>query len=433
MTLLDRMALMNTQQNIKPPSESLEDFFKRSVATLANPALSMARGEQATPQDVIQAITGQQTRSWTDVTSETFPKIAEVWPAPGFQDPSSARFWGGLLDMIADPSNIAGMGMMGRMKKVSKEAPKFIGGILDSMPAPTIRDKFGLYLGKDAKRYLSNVNINRNKICIHPNQKTGLSIDFSTSCPARESGIGACPYCYVEHPRTGEMIKVPQVMGGKKIVDNPYRGEIASMPDDLIHELNLDGGIRMFSFGDYRAVTDYGNVAAALQDAEQKGLMIKAITKRPDFVKTWGDHPNLRINISTDLLPREMSNAPTIDEAVNLAGGRENIIDVVTLYHGPTNFNADGVRTDKLFKIVKAQNPELVKRVGEKKLKAELDTWENMPPMSKYGKDLQQRSSKVCCGGGKCSRDKTKCGFGVGSIIAGVYVPIWFDGVSDEQ
>jgi len=43
MTLLDRMALMNTQQNIKPPSESLEDFFKRSVATLANPSLSMAR------------------------------------------------------------------------------------------------------------------------------------------------------------------------------------------------------------------------------------------------------------------------------------------------------------------------------------------------------------------------------------------------------
>ena len=232
--------------------------------------------------------------------------------------------------------------------------------------------------------------------------------------------------------------------GGNKKIDpfgsRPYQGEVMSWPDDLIKELNRDGGIRMFSFGDYRPQYDFESVAKLLSDAQQRGLNIKAITKQPEFVKTFGNHPNLRINISIDNVPREISvNAPTMAEALELKGGRENIkiravalnpeeavkfgkdpnVDVVTLYHGLTNFSK-GVRHDKLFKIVKEQNPEMVKRLGEENVRNYLDTWKSMPPAGKIHKEIEGMfKNKVCCTGGKCSKDPTKCGFQTGAILLG--------------
>jgi hypothetical protein len=181
-------------------------------------------------------------------------------------------------------------------------------------------------------------------------------------------------------------------------------------------------------------------MAKVLEDASIKGLYIKAITKQKELVTRFGDHPNIRINISTDNLPRSISNAPTVQEALKWKGGRENVkiravalsekeaeafaknpnVDVLTLYHGYTG--------DRLFQIIKEQNPQIIEKFGgEEKLRRYLDRWENMPPKSKAFKRLSQKyGHKMCCVGGRCSLDPTKCGLGLGMLILGVHLPDLF-------
>jgi len=321
----------------------------------------------------------------------------------------------------------------------------------------TTRHSWREALSPESQQYVRGVEKNQGKQAIHFNKKTGLSVDFSTSCPKRHSGFGACPYCYVDNDRVAKDLKIG-IMTGKPVTDNPYTDEIMKMPADLIWELNKDGGLRMFSFGDFRPGIDDKSVIGLLNDAQARDLHIRAITKQKEFIERFGDHPNLRINISTDpYLPREMSNAPTVQEALQWAGNRGNIkiravalnekqaeklatdsnIDVVTMYHGFTNFDGKtGVRHDKLWKIVSTQNPDLVKKVGAKRLKAELDTWENMGANSKKFRRVDQKyKGRLCCGGGKCSRDSTKCGFGLGSLgalIMGVHLPMLTEGDDED-
>lgn len=323
------------------------------------------------------------------------------------------------------------------IKSIGLHPNQFIGNIKAERVA---RLRFGEKLSQESNAYLRWVEKSRNKSAIHPNNKTAISMDFSTSCPSRASGLGPCPYCYVEEARTAKEMGIG-FMHGKMVTETPYRREILAMPDDLVSELNRDGGLRMFSFGDYRTGVDDVSVGKVLEDASQKGLMIKAITKQKGFVERFGDHPNLRINISVDNLPREMSNSPTVEEATEWAAGRENIkirvvalneteaekfgkdprVDVITLYHGYTG--------DNLFKIIKAQNPALVKRVGAKKLRAMTNKWQNMPPRSQAFKRIAKKyGHKLCCQGGKCSIDPTKCGFGVSAtLILGVHLPEMFE------
>jgi hypothetical protein len=306
-----------------------------------------------------------------------------------------------------------------------------------------VRQGFGLNLSPQSRGFVSYVERNRNLIAIHPNQKTGMSLDFSTSCPKRSAGLGACPYCYVEEARTAKKLGLG-FMHGKAVTETPYRREILDMPSDLVRELNRDGGLRTFSFGDFRPGIDDEPMAKVLEDASIKGLYIKAITKQKELLTRFGDHPNIRINISTDNLPRSISNAPTVEEALKWRGGRKNVkiravalnereaeafaknpnVDVLTLYHGYTG--------DKLFQIIKEQNPQIIDKFGgEEKLRRYLDTWQNMPTKSKAYKRLREKyGNKMCCIGGKCVTDPTKCGLGLGMLILGVHLPEFFD---DEQ
>jgi hypothetical protein len=284
------------------------------------------------------------------------------------------------------------------------------------------------------------------------NQKTGLSIDFCTDCAARHVK-GPCPYCYVDALRTAGMGTDLKIIPahGPKIGEYPLTEEIRNMPDELVDILNRDGGLRMFSLGDYRPKIDEKNVQRALEQAHEKSLYIKAITKVPEFVRKFGDDPLMRINVSVDNLPRWMSNAPTIDEADALKAGRENIavrsvalneaeawenaadprINIVTLYHGPTNFDKQsGKRTNNLFKIISRQNPGILRRMGKEKLVKWTDTWKNMGHRSDEFKRLAEAyPHKVCCQGGSCPQDTAKCGFrklaiGLGmGLLAGVHLP----------
>jgi hypothetical protein len=291
----------------------------------------------------------------------------------------------------------------------------------------------------EAKEYMRGLEMNRNKSAIHPNSKTGISMDFSTDCPER---LAPCPYCYVEHGRNAE--KLFNMKGNNKvIVETPYRREILAMPREMVERANGQGGMRAHSFSDYRPTQDYNQWELALQDAEAKGLYIKAITKQSEFVHAFGDHPNLRLNISVDWLPREMSNSPTMAEALALKAGRENIkirtvalneeqawkmaadpnVNVVTMYHGLTG--------DKLKQILMAQNKGLIDKVGKERLWKEIESWQNMPGNSKAFKRLAEKyPNKICCQSGKCGGDPTKCGFGMaaaGGLIAGVILPEFLD------
>ena len=315
--------------------------------------------------------------------------------------------------------------------------PNYAKGDLTSQRV--VLDNFKQDLGKEGKYFLNRMEQNRGKSAIHPISKTGLSMDFSTDCPERMS---PCPYCYVEHGRKSK--ELFNMHGNDKvIVETPYKREILAMPDDLVNRMNSQGGLRAHSFGDYRPVQDYNQWKVALDDAEAKGLYIKAITKQPEFIQAFGDHPNLRINISIDDLPREISNSPTLKEAIALKAGRENIkvrsvalnekqafeqasnpdIDVVTMYHGMVG--------DNLKEILKAQNQGLIDKVGEEAVWKEIDTWQNMPTNSNTFKKLAKAfPEKICCQSGKCAGDKTKCGFGLsaaGGIIAGVTLPEFSD------
>ena len=100
-------------------------------------------------------------------------------------------------------------------------------------------------------------------------------------------------------------------------------------------------------------------------------------------------------------------------------------IDVVTAYHGRTNFIKDKkggkIRTNTLYKIVKAQNPQLSRTMTDDELLTLTDKFQDMGDKSKiYKAQRKKNPGKLCCEGGKCSRDSTKCGFGLNQIIPGV-------------
>jgi len=112
------------------------------------------------------------------------------------------------------------------------------------------------------------------------------------------------------------------------------------------------------------------------------------------------------------------------------------LVDVITLYHGKTNFRPNGERTDNLSKVIFAKLDDLeftppgAKQQildqfgGEEGLREYLDTWENMTPKGKaHAAAREKYVDRVCCTNSKCSADpNTKCGFGVGKAAANMVI-----------
>lgn len=125
------------------------------------------------------------------------------------------------------------------------------------------------------------------------NLKTYRSFDLSTNCPRRQAG-NPCSYCYVESARNGGA-------RAKKVIDRiNYNNEVLKLKQPTIDKLNLCGGLRMFSFGDYMQWMDE-DIHTLVQDARQRGLMLKAITKQTEFVDKFHSYIDI-INLSTDAL-----------------------------------------------------------------------------------------------------------------------------------
>jgi len=334
--------------------------------------------------------------------------------------------------------------------------------------APGVAKQFDDRLDQDGVHFMKWVRNNQKGKFLHQNQKTAASVDFSTTCGKRSCNTGSCLYCYVDEGRVINKERDKAIAAGGTVKDtglgsaqaktdkleHNFDPEIFNkMPKSVIDAFNQDGGLRMFSFGDYRDGIDNANVKATLDAALERGINIKAITKSEEFVEQFGDHPALRLNVSMDKVPTDVSNAWTAEKAIAAKQRYPNLrirsvalnekeidefgkmtmpdgsplIDVITLYHGKTNFTPKGERTDKLSKVVlaKLNDPEftppegrqqiLDQFGGEDGLKAYLDTWKNMTPKGAAHKHARETyKNRVCCTNGKCSADPgTKCGFGV--------------------
>jgi hypothetical protein len=178
------------------------------------------------------------------------------------------------------------------------------------------------------------VDMNRNRLVVgssklepasatfalSPNEKTVMSVDFSTNCPFRAER--ACFYCYVELARgaaevqmADKGIDISKAYGNTKaktVVGHEASSFdtdwIDNMDDATVGFFNSVGGMRLFSFGDFEEATAE-SIEEFLQAAQRRGLRVKAITKQQEFIdrfaKKYGD--TLWVNYSTDLDPEHVT------------------------------------------------------------------------------------------------------------------------------
>jgi len=188
---------------------------------------------------------------------------------------------------------------------------------------------------------------------LHKNGKTRFSVDFTTICPRKRAG-NPCKYCYVESNRRARWHWKPEV-------DHiPYDGWVKGVTDAFVAKRNAVGGIRMFSFGDYMPEID-GDIRAFLDDAAARGLKVKAITKRPEFVKLYESHPAMSVvHVGVDSLglrnggsnvthrqarvlrdrhPKCLVRAVCLSVADLEKWGATPWADVLTLSHGANGFH----------------------------------------------------------------------------------------------
>lgn len=170
------------------------------------------------------------------------------------------------------------------------------------------------------------------------NQKTFRSLDLTTICPKLAAG-NPCSYCYVQTSRTVGF-------NAKKIEEVcEYSHDILRLSDSSIDTLNQCGGLRVFSFADYIPWMD-DSLLSIVEDAKQKKLQLKAITKSIDFINKWWKSFNI-INASIDNLgegiPIETAKAlkveyPNVRIRAVITSYEDlkelNWVDVITLNHG---------------------------------------------------------------------------------------------------
>ena len=208
------------------------------------------------------------------------------------------------------------------------------------------------------------------------NGKTYRSFDLSTECPKRLSG-NPCPYCYVEAARKAGF------RGKTSCLRVPYEGEILKLRKSTIERLNRCGGLRFFAFSDYMEWMDE-DLMRAIEDSRKVGLLIKAITKVPEFVEKYHQYFRI-INVSIDSLGHGMN----WEDAKSLRKSYKNVLvrsavmswedvdalgwtDILTLNHGPNGF----------YHFKRKEKEDLVEKYGY----------------------------KMCCVTGRCETCTLKCG-----------------------
>ena len=217
---------------------------------------------------------------------------------------------------------------------------------------------------------------------IQKNSKTLTSCDFTTDCPKRREGK-ACKYCYVESAREAGY-------NAKRIESEcSYNHDVLGFTAKRIESLNAAGGIRLFSFGDYM-VEHKALVQAFLDDCHSVGLRVKAITKQPLFVETFGNHPAIAvIHVSVDTCGDGVPH----DVALDLRERFEKVLIRAAIMQD------SDVETLGFVDILTFNHARGLKKYGFKLYKkAHVAAWAERFP------------KKVCCQTGSCATCPILCG-----------------------
>lgn len=175
------------------------------------------------------------------------------------------------------------------------------------------------------------------------NIKTYKSLDLSTNCPKLVAGH-PCSYCYVESARKKGVM-------AKRIEDKcEYNNDILRLRQSTVDKLNECGGLRLFSFGDYLPWMD-DQLEIIVEDAKQRNLKLKAITKVPQFVEKFNQKIDI-INVSIDNLDEGMQWPVAIDLAEEYDNVRVraaimsyedlevlNWVNIITLNHAHNGYH----------------------------------------------------------------------------------------------
>lgn len=223
------------------------------------------------------------------------------------------------------------------------------------------------------------------------NQKTVVSVDFTTDCPKRRAG-NPCPYCYVEYKREINF-------NAKKVYDyKAYNNELKNrkkFTPEVVKELNDAGGIRLFSFGDYMSENDR-DIEAFLNDAAKINLDVKVITKVPEFIYKYHDYPAIKvIDISTDMLPADKKSGVEHNLARELKLKYKKV-KIRTVVLNKSDLEDDFM---KYVDVVTFNHENLQKKGFHKFTKKEIKEYYDAHP-----------ENGVCCITGKCATCPIKCG-----------------------
>lgn len=238
--------------------------------------------------------------------------------------------------------------------------------------------------------YLKEISFNKNS-AFASNQKTVISVDFTTDCPKRRAG-NPCPYCYVEYKRE---IK----FNAKTVYDyRAYNNELKNrkkFTPEVVKELNAAGGIRLFSFGDYMQENDK-DIEEFLNDANKINLDVKVITKVPEFIYKYHDYPAIKvIDISTDMLSSDKKSGVDHNLARELKT-KYRKVKIRTVVLNKSDLEDDFM---KYVDVVTFNHENLQKKGYHKFTKKEIKEYYDTHP-----------ENGVCCITGKCATCPIKCG-----------------------
>jgi hypothetical protein len=304
---------------------------------------------------------------------------------------------------------------------------------------------------KGARQFYNSLT--KEQQAIMHNSKTIMSLDFTLICPMKKLGMigegGAgkvCPYCYVFNGRVAKKLGLSFMEGKAETPFLPFkRSLVDDMPDIWVKFLNSKGGLRVHAFGDY--IPDFKPMYEELIHASNtKGLKLKFITKQKKFLDEVVADPTLpgksiQAQISVDFLPREVTNAPKLDQAKkwieetltkrkeaaekagipytapeinirtvvasdkDIALSMDPAVKVVTGYHGPTG--------EGLYKTWELANPTVIKNLGPTKARQLSESFKQYTKGTKAFNELKSKfPDQICCATkGGCATCKTCCGF----------------------
>lgn len=299
-----------------PPSEMLDKLFTGLIGALANPAYKYTTGDTPDYRDVLSALTGEEKRDWSDVTKDVFPKIQKKLPENVHLNPRMAGTWGGVLNMLLDPTNLVpGAAMAGEIKNVYHGSPH----LFDKFSL----SKVGTGEGAQAFGYGHYLTSDKNIARHYSGTDKAYKIDGLT---ARE--------WYDKHPLRGinNVIDAAKhlntdVVSARKWMDS-NQDLVELRVADAINTYGDNAEYMLRSHKDYDAVKKLDEMRAKNRVQESGHIYEATIAKgRPHNMLQW-DKP---LSEQPKTVIERLNSDPRLDELFNSPRRRENKVGIASI------------------------------------------------------------------------------------------------------